>query len=268
LLSKALKNSVKIRISKINPEFLQRSLGDEEYVNLLNKSDISIVDGRGVLWAARYLTLPISSNGAIRRLQAVWQMVYSGAAIVFNPKFVAYPIPEAIPGLEAFRAVIEVAIKNKVGVFLFGANPKSNKLAVKNLKKEFPDLIISGSLNGYDFQKDNGINVVGEINKTDARVLIVALGSPKQERWIDDNIDNLKNIKIAVGEGGTLDRIAYPAQKAPKFVNKIGLEWLWRLAFNKSRTESRNRFGRFWNSVPLFIHEIVKWKVKNGQTKA
>ena len=255
------------RISKLNTEFLYRTKKDKKFLDVLNSSDINIVDGRGVMWAARYLTLPISDNKFIRSIQARLQMVYSGASIVLKPKFVTYPIKQTIPGVEAFKLMMKTAADTNCGVFLFGSAQKTLDLASVNLMKEFPNLKISGTLNGYDFQKDKTIDPVTEINKTDARLLIVALGCPKQEYWINDNIDKLTNIRVAVGEGGTLDRIANPAQLAPKFVNKIGIEWLWRTLFNKSKTKSRNRFQRFWHAVPAFIHQVIKWKVQNGQTK-
>lgn len=267
MLDDCLNSKKNIKISKINTEFLQRALKDKNFREVLNSSDLNIVDGRGVLWAARCLTLPVVGNGFIRPIQAVLQMIYTGASIVFRPQFINHPIPEAIPGVEAFKLMMETAVNTSSGVFLFGSSQETLDLASANLKKEFPSLIISGSLNGYDYQKDSSIDVLGGINETDAKVLIVALGSPKQEYWINDNIKKLKNIQIAVGEGGTLDRIANPGQKSPKFINKIGLEWLWRTLFNKSKTETRNRFQRFWNAVPSFIYQVVKWKVKNGQTK-
>lgn len=266
-LSSFITGHDKKRISKINTEFLLRAKNNQEYCKLINSSDLNIVDGRGVLWAARYLTLSVSEVWIVRFFQAIWQMIYSGMAIVFCPNFIKKPIPEAIPGVEAFELMMKVASDHKVGVFLFGGNEDVLKLAASNIKQQFPDLIISGTLNGYDFQKDKKINPVDIINKSAAKVLIVALGSPRQEKWILENIDKLHNVRIAVGEGGTLDRIATPSQKAPKLVNKIGLEWLWRLLFNKSQTESRSRFGRFWNSVPVFIYQVVKWKIKYGQTK-
>lgn len=265
MLDDCLNSKKNIKISKINTEFLQRVLKDKNFREVLNSSDLNIVDGRGVLWVARYLTLPISRNKFIRPIQAVLQMIYTGASIVLCPRFINYPIPEAVPGVEAFKLMLQVASDNKVGVFLFGSSETTLELAIKNIKREFPALKISGSLNGYNYQKDNNIDAIGEINKTDARVLIVGLGSPKQEYWINDNMKKLKNIQIAVGEGGTLDRIANPGQKSPRFVNKIGLEWLWRTLFNKSKTETRNRFQRFWNAVPAFIYQVVKWKIKNGQ---
>ena len=160
--------------------------------------------------------------------------------------------------------MLQAASDVGAGVFLFGGDETTLKLSIANIKSEFPDLKLSGSLNGYDFHTDKGINPVDQINKTDARLLVVALGSPRQEMWISENIGELKNIRIAVGEGGTLDRIANPSQKSPVFINKIGLEWLWRTLFNRSK---KNRFGRLWNAVPVFICQMVKWKVKYGQTK-
>ena len=267
LLTNLLKGDKKTKISKLNTEFLYRTIGDKKFLDVLNSSDMNIVDGRGVMWAARYLTLPISDNKFVVPIQAIYQMVYSGASIVLKPKFVTYPIKQTIPGVEAFKLMMKTAADTSCGVFLFGSSQKTLDLASANLKKEFPNLKISGMLNGYDFQKDKSINPIAEINKTDARLLIVALGCPKQEYWINDNIDKLTNIRVAVGEGGTLDRIANPAQLAPKFVNKIGIEWLWRTLFNKSKTTSRNRFQRFWHAVPDFIYQVIKWKVQNGQTK-
>jgi N-acetylglucosaminyldiphosphoundecaprenol N-acetyl-beta-D-mannosaminyltransferase len=267
VLKDLLKGDKKTKISKLNTEFLYRAIKDKKFLEVLNSSDINIVDGRGIMWAARYLTLPICDNKILRPIRAVWQMIYSGASIVLKPKFITYPIKQTIPGVEALKLMMRTAVDTSSSVFLFGSSEKTLELASANLKKDFPKLKIAGMMNGYDFQKNPKINPVEEINKTDAKLLIVALGCPKQEYWINDNIDKLKNIRVAVGEGGTLDRIANPVQLAPKFVNKIGIEWLWRTLFNKSKTKSRNRFQRFWNAVPAFIHQVIKWKVKNGETK-
>lgn len=266
-LKACLRDGRLVKVSKINPEFIQRCRNDKKFIKVINSMDINIADGRGILWAAKYLTLPISNIKAIRYFQAVIQMIYSGLFIIFNPKYITNPIPAAMPGIEAFKSMMKVALDEKVEVFLFGSSEDTLKSAINNLHKEFPKLKIAGHLNGYDFQKNKNIDPVAEINKTNAKILIVALGSPRQEYWIDENISKLKNIKIAVGEGGTLDRIANPSQKAPNFVNKIGLEWLWRLFMNKSKTQNRNRFQRFWVSVPMYIVQVVKWKMKYGQTQ-
>lgn len=263
----ALNGDRLVKISKINTEFLDRAVIDPRFRETLNSCDVNIVDGRGVLWAAKYLTIPVSENVIIRIIQSVWQVIYSLPLIVLRPKFVTNPIPNTIPGIEALNLMLSVAQSENAGVFIFGSSQENLDLAIQNIKKDFPGLKISDYVNGYDYQKDANIDVVKAINNTDAKMLIVALGSPKQEYWISENADKLKNIRIAVGEGGTLDRIAKPMQKTPEFINKVGLEWLWRLMFNKSKTETRNRMQRFWRAVPGFIFQTIRWKVKYGQTK-
>ncbi|MDP4127678.1 MAG: hypothetical protein Q8912_12125, partial [Bacillota bacterium] len=108
-------------VSKTNTEFLNRSIGNKNFQSTLNESGLNIPDGRGVLWAARYLTLPITRSRVMRPLQATWQMIYSGAAIVLNPKFITYPIPENIPGVDALKLMLGAAETTKSGVFFFGA---------------------------------------------------------------------------------------------------------------------------------------------------
>lgn len=266
-IKKSLTGNKVFKVAKINTEFIQRSLTDDKYTSVLNSFDLKIADGRGVQWVARYLTLPISDSKIFRPIQAIYQMVYSGASIVLCPKFITYPLPQVLPGVDAFKAVLDEASEQNAEFFLFGSPQATLDPAYKNIHRDYPKLNIVGKLNGYDFWKDSSIDPVKIINKSGAKIITVAMGSPKQEYWIDDNQSKLTTVKFAVGEGGTYTRIAFPSQKAPKFINRIGLEWLWRTLFNKSETASRNRFQRFWNAVPLFIYQTVKWKIQHGQTK-
>lgn len=254
-------------ISKLNTEFLTRATRNEDFLKTLNSSGITIADGRGVLWAAKYLTLPIQNTKykTQKAMIAIWQMIYSGVAIVFNSKFITYPIQENIPGVDALKLMIRVAEETDSGVFFFGASQQDLDGAIANIHKEMPGLKISGSLNGYDFQADRTINPVDVINKTDANLLIVALGSPMQEYWIRDNMTKLKGVRVAVGEGGSLAFLSGTFKRAPKWAQRTGLEWLWRLFFNKSLTaQTGSRLKRVWNAVPVFIYEVVKWKIKYG----
>lgn len=252
-------------IYKINTEFILRANRDKKFQSILNKGTSTIVDGRGVLWIARYLSMPIERkhNLFITTIIAIWQMVYSGMAIIFNPKFINTPIKENIPGVDAFKLMLKVAEETDSSVFLFGATQSDLDGAIKNIKIEFPKLIISGSLNGYEWQKNKNINPINIINSTNAKLLIVALGSPLQEYWIEENISKLKNVRVAVGEGGTLAFISGTFKRAPKMVQKIGLEWLWRLFANRSLThQTGSRLKRVWEAVPVTIYEVVKYKIE------
>lgn len=262
------KSDTVFKIAKINTEFLHRSLNNKDFRNVLNKFDINFADGRGVLWTARYLTIPLSNVPIIRKFQAVMQMVYSGAFLVIYPKFCKYPIAENIPGVDALKIMLKAATKTNSGIFFFGATQDDLCGAIKKIKEENPDIKISGSLNGYDWQINKKINPVNIINKTDARLLIVALGSPLQEYWIHDNYLKLLNIKVAVSEGGSLAFLAGTLKRAPKWMQKLGLEWFWRLFANRSLThQTGSRLKRVWSAVPVFIYEVIKWKLKYGATK-
>lgn len=265
-ISSNLKGNSKQGIAKINAEFLVRAANDKEFADILNNFDLKVVDGRGVIWALKYLSIPTSNKKIIGFAQAVWQMIYSGALMIFWPSFNKVNGVEAIPGVEALDLVLEEASNLGCGVFFFGGDKVTIEQALHNLKREMPNLIISGHLDGYSYQKDKKIKPVEIINNSGARLLIVGLGSPKQEKWIQENLSKLKNVRIAVGEGGTLDRIANPLLKSPNWINRIGLEWLWRFLFNKSLTDNpgRNRISRVWNSVPKFIFLVVKYKINNG----
>jgi N-acetylglucosaminyldiphosphoundecaprenol N-acetyl-beta-D-mannosaminyltransferase len=263
-LKKSFKAKNKAFISKINTEFLLRALDDTEFRKTLNEAEYSLTDGKGVLWVARYLTLPISDNGFIKPIQAVWQMIYSGASLVFCPRFCTYPIPENIPGVDAMYLMLEAAIEADVSVYFFGAEKRILETAVEKIQNKYPKLQIAGYHDGYNFSDKD---IIGDINKSGAKLLIVALGSPKQEYWIQDNFDKLTSVKVAVGEGGSLDFVAGAFRRAPRWMQKAGMEWFWRLFMNRSKSQTGSRFKRVWNAVPVFIYQVVKYKIENGATK-
>jgi N-acetylglucosaminyldiphosphoundecaprenol N-acetyl-beta-D-mannosaminyltransferase len=253
----------KAQIVKANTEFLQRAMSEGTFREVIQSASLVFADGKGVLWAAKYLSLPLTRIPVLRQLQAVWQMVFSGASLVFSPGYCQSPITENIPGVEALFLMLGVAEKNKAEVFFFGASQDDLEKAIEAIKKKFPKLKISGSLNGYDFQENKEINPVSVINNTKAKLLIVALGSPLQEYWISENLKDLKNIRVAVGEGGTMAFLSGTFKRAPKWVQKISLEWLWRLFANRSLTpNSGNRAKRIWQGVPVFIVRTIAYKLR------
>jgi N-acetylglucosaminyldiphosphoundecaprenol N-acetyl-beta-D-mannosaminyltransferase len=165
-----------------------------------------------------------------------------------------------MPGQEAFYLMLEVAEKEMRNVYILGGEQDVLDRALEKIKEKFSKLKIAGSMEGWNFKDEEAIK---DINKSGAELLIVALGSPRQEFWIRDNIDKLKTVKVAVGEGGTLDFVAGTFKRAPQWMNKLGIEWLWRLIMNKSKTQTGSRLKRVWNAVPVFIWEVYKYKVKN-----
>lgn len=262
---KVLSGSKKERlaVSKVNTEFLLRALKNKEFKGTLESFDLNLADGVGVLWAAKYLSLPLIRIPVIRQLQAIWQMIYSGASLVFYPAFCRAPIPEAFRGTDAMRIMLKIAEKEKAPIFLFGAPEKTLEKTVKNIQSDYQDILIAGYRHGYDF---SDAEVVEEINGSGATILFVALGSPMQEFWIRNNFQKLRNVRVSVGEGGTFEFLAGTFKRAPKWMRKLGLEWLWRLLANRNKTTGAgSRVHRVWNAVPVFIYETVKYKLKENE---
>jgi N-acetylglucosaminyldiphosphoundecaprenol N-acetyl-beta-D-mannosaminyltransferase len=252
-------------IGKVPSEFLVRSMREPDFRAYLTTTHLNVADGAGILWAARFLTLKTVRLAVVRELQTLWQAVYSLLSLVVSPHFCRIPIPERIRGLDAFYAMLEAAQQAKAPVYFLGARADVNEGARKRIMAKYPGLVIAGGRDGYSFDNDT---VVREIDQSGAALLVVALGSPKQEYWIRDNIHRMKSVRVAVGEGGTLDLIAGDYRLAPHWMQAASLEWLWRLTMhrrNKSGGVSRAR--RVWNAVPVFIYYVVNWKLTNGPVR-
>ena len=195
-----LRGDQALTVAKVNAEFLLRSSADEEFRSYLSSTDLNIADGIGVLWAARFLTLKTSELPALRQLHTAWQAAYSLVSLVFYPRFCRTPIPERISGVEALMVMLRSAEEADAPVFFLGAAPEINARARAKILERMPGLKIAGGRDGY---VDNWDPVLREIDQSEATLLIVALGCPKQEFWIRDHLAGLRHVKVAVGEGGS-----------------------------------------------------------------
>lgn len=102
-----------------------------------------------------------------------------------------------------------------------------------NLKNIFQNIKIVGVHDGY-LDENSEREVIEEINRLQPNVLFVATGAPRQEKWIYNNRNKLK-VDVATGQGGTFDYEAGRIKRAPVWIQKIGMEWLWRLILEPSR---------------------------------
>lgn len=141
----------------------------------------------------------------------------------------------------------EIFAKSPKGtkVFLFGAKKGIADLALKNLARQFTHLGFVGSESGFGFED---ANIVENINKSSAQILLVALGVPKQEKWIAKNLPKLPGIKIVMGVGGSFDCWADPKRRSPEWIQKLGMEWLHRLT-----REPLARVPRFLRTLRNFL---------------
>lgn len=158
-------------------------------------------------------------------------------------------------GQAYFRKVLEVCEKEGYTVYLLGGQPGIPEKTKENLLKIYPNIKIVGLHNGY-FDKEKEEQIIDEINTLQPNVLFVALGAPKQEKWIYENKDKLK-VDVAAGQGGTFDYEAGRIKRAPKWIQKLGIEWIWRLIRQPSR------IGRMM-VLPIYV---IKITLKKDKTK-
>lgn len=229
-------------------EFIVFASKDPNYRLVLNQADLSLADGVGVLWAAKYLNMPASN-----RFQAFVQILTSGAAIILNRKSVQSVIGEQISGSRLVFDLAAFCATKNYSMALVGGTDSVAAQAAYELKKKFPQLRINLAVSGgvpFDHK------LVEEIARSNSDILLIAYQPPKQETWIAENLANL-NVKFAMGVGGTFDYIAGKRKPAPEIFYKLGLEWFWRLLTQPWRIK------RMWNAIVVFISIVYTCKVKD-----
>ncbi len=183
------------------------------------------------------------------------------AGLLLASKLLGDPLTDRVSGVDISRELCRIAAEDGFGVFLFGAAPEIADEAAQKLKEQYPGLTIAGTRNGF-FSDDETSEIVRQIRESGAKALLVALGIPKQEKWIRDNINDL-GVCVAMGVGGTLDVFSGRAKRAPKWMQKHGLEWLYRLAQNPKKLSKVATLPRF---LAMVVRERSgKWKMESGK---
>jgi len=181
-------------------------------------------------------------------------VIPDGIGIIFASKILSDKLPERIPGIDLSYKLLEISNEKGYKIVLIGGKEGVAEGAKENLKKIFPNLNIAMTYNGY-FNEDEEKKIVEEIQKIEPDILLVGMGSEKQEIWIWNNREKFKNIGVCIGVGGTLDIWAGKKKRAPKLVQKLGLEWLYRVIIEPKRIFRVLKIFNFLNK--LFIE---RWK--------
>jgi N-acetylglucosaminyldiphosphoundecaprenol N-acetyl-beta-D-mannosaminyltransferase len=157
--------------------------------------------------------------------------VADGAPLVLLSRLLGTPVPERITGVDLALAVLEEAALARRSVFLFGGSPAVLQGAVEHIRRRWPTLALTGSaaprvdLNTPTAEEDAALATIREA-KPD--VLLIFLGAPKQEKWFWRRAGELPPT-VGLAVGGTVEVIAGARSRAPRWLQSIGCEWLWRL---------------------------------------
>jgi N-acetylglucosaminyldiphosphoundecaprenol N-acetyl-beta-D-mannosaminyltransferase len=239
------------QITTVNAEFLVETQRDAEFRAVLQQSSLNTADGIGVLWAAKYLSLPLLNVWVIRIWILLFELVWTGLSIIFYPKYIRSVIPQKISGSEVIWWIVEHAEQKGYSIYLLGGFNDTAELAAKKLKEKYQSLKIAGTYAGSPSEE----GIVERINKVKPDILLVAYGQIAQEKWISQNLQNLE-ISTAIGLGGTFDYIAGIKPFAPQILRAMGLEWLHRLI-----TQPR-RWKRVLNAVVTFPWYIMRHRLQ------
>ncbi|MDR1136099.1 MAG: WecB/TagA/CpsF family glycosyltransferase [Clostridiales Family XIII bacterium] len=175
-------------------------------------------------------------------------IIPDGVGIVHASKIMGLPLQERVTGIDFLYNALEWISMSRGKPYFLGGKPGVAEMAAANMMKKYPGLNIVGFRDGY-FTEEDEAGIVEEINASGADFLCVALGSPKQERFIYRNRGALE-VKVAIGVGGSFDVMAGALKRAPEFYRKHGLEWLFRLKQQPSRIKRMV-------VLPLFLIKVL-----------
>ncbi len=177
-----------------------------------------------------------------------------GIGIVLVSKITGGKIKERVAGFDLMVELLEYANKTQKKCFFYGAKPEVLNDAIKNIQNDYPNLIVAGSIDGYT--KMTNHEIVAQMNAVQPDFVFVALGFPRQELWLAENMTNV-NGSIFQDVGGSFDVLSGHVKRAPAFFIKTHLEWLYRSLSNPTR------IGRIVQ-LPIFVVKSLWWKMKNG----
>ena len=175
-------------------------------------------------------------------------LIPDGTGIRIASQILRSPIPERLSGIDNAFELLTLAARKGYSVYLLGGQIGVAEAAAKKLKKLMPSLNVCGTHHGY-FNKSGIENdlILEDIRAAAPDILFVCFGFPAQEMWICENLTPtaLPSVRIAMGLGGSLDVWSGNKKRAPKALQAMGLEWLWRSAFEPKRLKILLKIPKF-----------------------
>lgn len=202
------------QVVTINPEMIQTANKNQDFSNIINNAEMVVPDGVGVQLGLKLLGYKVSR----------------------------------IAGIDLGKALLKKSAYDNKKAALIGAKPEIIQKTCEKLKEEIPQLNIVYSHDGYF---DNNTQIINEVTASNPDIILVALGSPKQEFFINELKNRLPD-SVMIGLGGSFDVWSGAVERAPEIYQKLGLEWLYRTIKEPAR------FKRIFPTLPLFILKVIK----------
>ena len=204
---------------------------------------------------AHTLNLASTSPDYRRVLVSAAVVLNDGAGLSLAGRLYRRPFPENLNGTDFNPEIARLAARRGWPLFLLGACPGVAERAAARLKAGIPGLEIAGTHTGFFGRTEDGA-VAGAIKDSGAAVVMVAMGNPLQEEWLAANLA-ATGARLGVGVGAFFDFTAGEVPRAPGWMNRLGIEWLYRLA-----QEPRRMWRRYVLGNPAFLARIVAERVR------
>ncbi len=203
----------------VNVDFVRIAQENEQFRRIVNNSDLSVADGKPLLWAARWT---------------------------------GQELPARITGMDLVLGAAELAAKRGDSMFLLGAAEGIAAKAGTVLREMYPGLKVHAySPPMGPFSDEENAKMVGLVRESGAKYLFVAFGAPKQDVWISEHLSEL-GVPVCAGIGGVLNFLAGSIKRAPEWVQSVGMEWLYRIAQEPARLWRRY----FLQDLPVFVRML------------
>lgn len=202
----------------VNAAKLVRLRNDHELRAIATEADLITADGQAVVWAARLL---------------------------------GRPLPGRVAGIDVMLEIIELSSRSGYRTFFLGATDDVLRGATANLKRRWPELIVAGARNGY-FRPTEVEAVIGEVHNAAPDVVFVAMPTPLKERWAREYLRR-GGRGVVIGVGGAFDVVAGVTRRAPRVIQRAGLEWMFRMM-----QEPRRLFWRYATTNTIFIATVAR----------
>lgn len=193
-----------------NAEIIMMAQDDRQLAKIINNADLVVPDGAGVVWAARH-------NGDV--------------------------MPERVAGYDLVQNLLARACTQKYRIYMLGGAPGIAQKAKSIAEKRYPGLQIVGTRHGFFTQSDES-EIISNIKSSCPDILLVALGVPRQEKWLSEYIKQI-GVPVSIGVGGTFDVMAGVVKRAPLWMQNAKLEWLYRLVSEPKRAIRMLALPRF-----------------------
>jgi N-acetylglucosaminyldiphosphoundecaprenol N-acetyl-beta-D-mannosaminyltransferase len=205
-------------VATVNVAMLMMMRSDDRLQRFVDRAALVVADGQPIVWASRWLSAEL---------------------------------PERVAGIDLLQELLAQAEREQFGVYLLGSHQSVLDAAIERIRTRYPRLRLCGTADGY-FSEAEAVSRARAIGQSQAHILIVGMGVPRQEYFLEAHWSELA-VNVAIGVGGSLDVIAGVRHRAPMILRRMGLEWLFRLA-----QEPRRLWKRYLVTSPQFVYLLLK----------